>query len=68
MLVKRKLIDPYLVDDHMSGLITRLWEKSESYISGVRELRKWPQFAEYVEYLYYEIKPIVEKQHPELKT
>jgi hypothetical protein len=67
VLVKRKLIDPYLVDDLMSGLIIRLWEKSKSYIIGVRKLRKWPQFAEYVEYLYNEIKPIAEKQHLELK-
>ena len=68
VLVKRKLIDPTIVDDLMSGTILGFWEKSEDYVKSVRELRNWPQFAEWVEYLYNEIRQIAEEQHPELKT
>jgi len=33
-----------------------------------RERFNWPQAFEWAEYLYNEIKPIAEQQHPELKT
>lgn len=68
VLLKRKLIDKTLVDDLMSSSITMLWEKMEPLIRERKERANWPQIAEWFEYLYNEIKPIVEEQHPELKT
>lgn len=68
VLVKRKLIDPYLVDDLMSSDILEFWEKFEPFILERRIQTNTPQVWEYVEYLYNTIKPIVESQHPELKT
>lgn len=68
VLVKRKLIDVNLVDDLMSGFILRSWEKIEPIIKEFRERENWPQAWEWIEYLYHQIKPIVEEQHPELKT
>jgi len=65
VLVKRKLIDPYLVDDLMSGNILEFWEKfGESWIKVNQERTNYPQYYEQVEYLYSVIKPIVESQHP----
>jgi len=65
VLVKRKLIDPYLVDDLMSGTILSFWDKfGESFIK-VHQVRiNYPQFYEQVEYLTSVIKPIVKSQHP----
>jgi hypothetical protein len=67
VMVKRELINPYLVDDLISGFIIRYWEKMEPVIKIQRERMKWPQYMEHVEYLYNIIKPIVEEQHPDLK-
>jgi len=67
VLVKRGLINIELVDDMMSGAITRYWEKHEGLIKEMREKANWPQIAEHIEYLYNHIKPIVMEQHPELK-
>ena len=68
VLVKRGLIDASFVDDLMSGHILRYWEKIGPVIKKRREELNWPQYFEHVEYLYNKIKPIVEEQHPELKT
>jgi hypothetical protein len=68
VLVRRKLIDPHFVDDMMSGYIIRFWEKIESLTMEMRERLNYPQVWEQIEYLYNVIKPIVEQQHPELKT
>jgi hypothetical protein len=68
VLVKRGLIDVSLVDDLMSGGIMRFWEKFEYVIKETRKRYNFPQRAEYVEYLYNQIKTVVEEQHPELKT
>ena len=69
VLVKRELVDPSLVDDLMSGHILRFWEKFGETVIKERQVREnSPQYYEYVEYLYSVIKPIVESQHPELKT
>ena len=58
-----------LVDDLMSGHILRFWEKfGETVIKETQVRENKPQYYEYVEYLYSVIKPIVESQHPELKT
>lgn len=67
VLVKRGLIDPTFVDDLMSSAILRYWEKYEPIAKEDR--KRWmPMAAEYQEYLYTVIKPIAEKQHPELKA
>ena len=69
VLVKRKLVDPALVDDLMSGNILQFWEKfGESIIKEQQVRENYPQFYEHVEYLYNVIKPIVDQQHPGLKT
>ena len=68
VLVQRGLIDVTLVDDLMSGETTRYWERFKPPIEELRERWNWPQALEWVEFLYDKIKPIVEEQHPELKT
>ena len=68
VLVYRKLIDPYLVDDLLSGPIIRYWEATQNYFIERRVRRSHPPIAEWIEYLYNQIKPIVEEQHPELRT
>ena len=68
VLVNRGMIDITLVDDLMSGSILKWWEKFEPVQLEIRERFNWPQNAEWGEYIYKQIKPIVEEQHPELKT
>jgi hypothetical protein len=68
VLVNRKLIDVGLVDDLISGLIIRYWEKMQPIMDDAREMMTYPQLGEWIEYLYNEIKPIAEEQHPELRT
>jgi len=69
VLVKRKLTDPALVDDLMSGNVLDFWEKFGEPMIKIRQVRdNYPQYYEHVEYLYSVIKPIVESQHPELAT
>lgn len=65
VLVKRNLIDVTLVDDLMSGHVVSSWERFEPLIMDIRNRMNWPQCLEWWEYLYHEIKGIVEKQHPE---
>ena len=67
VLVKRGLIDPSFVDDLMSSAITMFWEKFGPILLEYRVRMNYPQRGEYVEYLYNQIKPIVESQHPELR-
>jgi len=67
VLVKRRLIDASFVDDLMSGYIMRYWEKMNPIVNETRLRLKWPQYGEYIEYLYNQIKPIVERQNPELR-
>ena len=68
VMIKRGLIDPTFVDDIMSGEIIRVWEKFEPVVIEWRKRQNWPQAFEWNEYLYNEIKSIVEQQHPELAT
>jgi hypothetical protein len=68
VLVRRGLIDPFLVDDLMSGAIIQFWEKFNPIIMEYRRRRDWPQIGEQIEYLYNQIKPIVERQRRELET
>jgi hypothetical protein len=67
LYVKRGLIDVTMVDDLMSGATMRFWEKYRSIMVEARTQWNWPQMLEWTEYLYNEIMPIVEEQHPELK-
>ena len=66
VLMKKGLIDPSIVDDLMSGVIIRYWEKYEPLILEYRKRYDWPQSDEYVEYLYNKIKPIASRQRKEL--
>ncbi len=68
VLVKRNLIDIKLVDDLLSGDLMRYWEHIEPFMLEYRKHQNWPQAAEWVEYLYNQIKTIVKDQHPELIT
>lgn len=69
VLVKRKLVDPTLVDDLISNSVIFFWEKfGESIIKERRVRDNFPQLYEWVEYLYNIVKPIRDSQHPELKT
>jgi hypothetical protein len=67
ILVKRKLIDPTIVDDMMSGTILIAWEKYELINRGIRERYGYPQWQEWQEYLTGEIRKIVDKQHPDFR-
>jgi hypothetical protein len=68
VLVSHGLIDSSLVDDLMSGAIVTYWEKFRSYILEYRRRIDWPQAGEQIEYLYKQIKPIVERQRRELTS
>jgi hypothetical protein len=63
VLIRRNLINPVLVDDMMSGPILQLWGKFGPMILDIRERFSSPTSWEYTEYLYYQIKKIVEIQH-----
>jgi hypothetical protein len=52
VLVKRGMIDPSLVKDLMSGVVTRFWEKIEKLTLETRVRRSWPKYDDDVEYLY----------------
>ena len=65
VLVKRSMIDKYLVDDLISGEVISIWEKMAPTIFYLRETANYPTLYEYFEYLYNEILPIFKKEHPE---
>jgi hypothetical protein len=64
--VKHGLISAELMDDFMSGSIINFWNKYGPFIEEFRVYRNNPAAWEHVEYLYNQIKPIRETQHPEL--
>ena len=68
ILVNKGMIGASFIDDFISGMTIRVWEKYVEIIFDLRERYDAPQTYEWVEYLYNEIKPITEEQHPELKT
>lgn len=68
VLVKRDLTSIELVNDLMSGFIVRFWEKYKPYTMEIRSRYNWPNAYEHIEYLYNQIKPMYDKQHPELTT
>jgi hypothetical protein len=56
LLAKRKLISIDLVDDLLGGAILPAWEKRKPIIEGSRQRTARPQYCEWFEYLYNEIK------------
>lgn len=58
VMVKEKLIDVKLVDDLMTGLVVRYWEKLEPIIKHQRIMFNWPEAYEWTEYLYNTITSI----------
>ena len=68
VLVKRKLVDPSIVVELMSGASMRIWEQYGPNIIKSRQKYNYPQLYEYIEYLYDTIKPLVEAKHPEFKV
>ena len=67
VLVKRGLIAPSFIDDLMSAMVINFWEKMKPFYTEYRIRRNAPMVAEWIEYLYNTIKPIMEEQHPEVK-
>ncbi|TFH14243.1 hypothetical protein E4H04_10560 [Candidatus Bathyarchaeota archaeon] len=67
VMVERGFIDPYLVDDLLSGPIIQFWEKTSPFFLEMRKVMNWPQAGEWLEYLYDVVKEIRDKQHPEIK-
>ena len=65
LMVRRGLIDVSLVDDLFSGGVLIMWEKYGPIVEELRVRWGYPQLQEHQEYLYEEIKKIVEKQHPD---
>ena len=63
LLVYRKLIDPSLVDDLMSAPIMAYWERTKPMFLERRKRLNSPSIAEWIEYLYNQIRPIYESQH-----
>ncbi len=62
VLVKRKLIDPTVVDDLMSGPIIYFWEKIAPIMLEYRKRTGWVEWFEWIEYLAKEIKTIRDQQ------
>jgi hypothetical protein len=56
ILLHRKLIDIELVDDLFTIAIKDNWEKVKPIVEGIRQKRGWPQYWEWFEYLYNEMK------------
>jgi hypothetical protein len=56
LLLHRKLINIELVDDLFSIAITLCWEKVRPIVEGIRKEQNLPQYWEWFEYLYNEMK------------
>ena len=65
VLVKRKLVDPTMVDDLMSGRIVDYWETIGPMTLEYRKRTGDYEAYEHVEYLYNVIKSIQDKQRTE---
>jgi hypothetical protein len=51
----------------MSAMVVSFWEKWGDFYVEYRVRRNTPMVAEWIEYLYNEIKPIMKEQHPDMK-
>jgi len=67
VLMKRGLLDPSMMDDLSSGYIITMWEKYALFITEFRSRMNQPQFGEFFEYLYHEVKKSTIEDHPELE-
>jgi len=56
VLLHKKLIDISVIDDLFTGPIKMIWEKTKPMIEGHRRQENYPQFYEWLEYLYNEMK------------
>jgi hypothetical protein len=56
VLLHRKLVDISLVDDLFSGPVIRTWEIIKPAMEDGRKKLSYPQFFEWYEYLYNEMK------------
>ena len=56
VLLHKKLVDISMVDDLFTGPIKMTWEKMKPIIEGHRRRKEYPQFYEWLEYLYNEMK------------
>ena len=52
LLVKREVIPLDVVDDYFHGVVRLTWLKVEPIVRNYREVYKFPEFGEWVEYLY----------------
>ncbi|UCD46011.1 MAG: hypothetical protein JSV27_05865 [Candidatus Bathyarchaeota archaeon] len=66
--MSKGLIKASLIYDFMSAGTLILRKKYSQIIDELRKYYDAPQTCEWVEYLYNQIKPIAEEQHPELGT
>ena len=55
LLVSRGLLSPELVTDILGGTVVMYWDKQSEYIKEYRMRANYPQYCEYLEYLYEEI-------------
>ena len=51
----------------MSAMIVSFWDKWKDFYIEYRVRRNAPMVAEWIEYLYNVIKPMMEEQHPEMR-
>lgn len=65
-LVRRRLIDPHLVDDLMGIDIIGYWKKMRPIAEGIRKMEGFATWAENSEFLYDEVVKIYREQHPEI--
>ena len=56
VLLHKKLVDISMIDDLFTGPVKMTWEKMKPMIEGHRKQREYPQFYEWLEYLYNEMK------------
>jgi len=68
VLLKNGFIDAQPVADLLGTTITSWWEKTATFIYEYRVKNREPRGYIYAEYLYNQIKPIIEREHPELRT
>jgi len=63
VLVKRGLISPEVVDDVLSGVLIGFWGRYGEITKAYREIRGYPTWGEYAEYLYDVLKPLYLREH-----
>ena len=55
VLVKRGLLSPGIVADILGSTVVRYWSKQAEYVREFRVRTSFPEYYEYVEYLYDEV-------------